>query len=247
MNPDDAENELLRTILEPLPKTGYLTEAVRHMTAHARHRLPEDFATACAEATERFRTVKPPSRHGKTKLLLASLLGLAVAAAFIVPGAARRELKLMLVTEADQLPDHVFIRLEGQQVIRERMLSRVSEEEGEILFGDLTAKKTEDRWKALAEREPTNPGRYADAALGYLKSNGKLPADFVEKGDQLDLGNGWYAALEARVMGRYFEAVRVKETVELNRGVKQSGLTFAASRFKDPTRTTWDQRLALLP
>ena len=99
----------------------------------------------------------------------------------------------------------------------------------------------------MAEREPTNPGRYADAALGYLKSNGKLPADFVEKGDQLDLGNGWYAALEARVMGRHWEAVRVKETVELNIGVQQSGLTFAASRFKDPTRTTWDQRLELLP
>ena len=247
LNPDDAENELGRALMEPLPKTGCLNEAVRHMTGHARHRLPEGFAAACAETTERFRTVKAPSRLGKTRLLIASLLGLAVAAAFIVPGAARRELKLLLVTEADQLPDHVFIRFGGQQVIRDRILSRVSPEEGEILFGDLTAQKAEDRWKALAEREPTNPGRYADAALGYLKSNGKLPADFVEKGDQLDLGNGWYAALEARVMGRHWEAVRVKETVELNIGVQQSGLTFAASRFKDPTRTTWDQRLELLP
>jgi hypothetical protein len=135
LNPDDAEDELVRALMEPLPKTGYLTEAVRHMTAHARHRLPEGFAAACAETTERFRTVKPPSRHGKTKLFLAALLGLAVAAAFIVPGAARRELKLLLVTEADQLPDHVFIRFGGQTVIRERILSRVSPAEGEILFG----------------------------------------------------------------------------------------------------------------
>ena len=94
MNPDDAEDDLVRALMEPLPKTGYLTEAVRHMTGHARHRLPESFAAACAETTEHFRTVKAPSPRGKRKLLLASLLGLTVAAAFIVPGAARRGLKL---------------------------------------------------------------------------------------------------------------------------------------------------------
>ena len=244
LNPDDAENELGRALLEPLPKTGYLTEAVRHITGHARHRLPEGFVAACAETTERFRSVKAPSRHGKSKLLLAALLGLAVAAAFIVPGAARRELKLLLVTEADQLPDHVFVRFGGQTAIRERILSRVSPADGEILFGDLTAQNIEDRWKALAEREPTNPGRYADAALGYLRSNGKLPPDFVEKGDELDLGNGWYAALEARVTSNRRSS---GEPVTRNRGVKTPELVFAASRFRDPTRSMWDQRLTLLP
>lgn len=244
LNPDDAENELVRALMEPLPKTGYLTEAVRHMTGHARHRLPEDFTSACAETTEHFRTVKAPSRHGKKKLLLASLLGLAVAAAFSVPGAARRELKLLLVTEADQLPDHVFIRLDGQQVIRERILSRVSPADGEILFGDLTAKKAEDRWKALAEREPTNPGRYADAALGYLKCNGKLPADFVERGEELDPGNGWYAYFQGRVLIRVWEGGTDER---LNRTVELLEHAVAAPRFEDPTRGTWDQRIGLLP
>lgn len=240
MNPDDAEDSLVRALMEPLPKTGYLTEAVRHMTAHARHRRPEDFVAACAETTEHFRSIPPPSRHGKTKLLLASLLGLAVAAAFIVPGAARRELKLMLVTQAGQLPYHSDAALNGQRVIRERILSRVSPADGEILFGDLNARTAEDRWKALAEREPTNPGRYADAALGYLKSNGELPPDFVEKGEALDPGNGWYA---------YFKA-RIQPLLRADSGTVIEGLwdqTVAAPRFEDPTRKTWDERIALLP
>jgi hypothetical protein len=243
LNPDDAENELVRALLEPLPKTGYLTEAVRHMTAHARHRLPDGFVAACAETTEHFRAVKPPSPRGKTKLLLASLLGLAVAAAFIVPGAARRELKLLLVTQADQLPDHVFARLDGQTVIRERILSRVSQADGEILFGDLTAQKTEDRWKALAEREPTNPGRHADAALGYLKSNGKLPPDFIERGDELDPGNGWYAFFHGRTLIQ-------GEALFTGKWANSVGYFFsavAAHRFEDPTYATWKQRVDLLP
>ncbi len=244
MNPDDAENELVRALMEPLPKTGYLTEAVRHMTAHARHRLPESFPTACAETTEHFRTVKAPSRHGKTKLLLAALLGLAVAAAFIVPGAARRELKLLLVTQAGQLPYHPGAALNGQQVIRERILSRVSPADGEILFGDLTAQKAEDRWKALAEREPMNPGRYADAALGYLRSNGKLPPDFIEKGEVLDPGNGWYACIQARVM---MSNQPHGEIGVLKRSVKLLEQAVATPRFEDPSRATWDQRVALLP
>lgn len=240
MNPDDAEDELGRVLLEPLPKMGYLVEAVRHMTGHARHRLPEGFAAACAETTEHFLTVKAPSPHSKTKLLLASLLGLAVAAAFIVPGAARRELKLMLVTQAGQLPYHPGAALNGQQVIRERILSRVSPADGEILFGDLTARKVEDRWKALAEREPKNPGRYADAALGYLKSNGELPPDFVERGEELDPGNGWYAYFKARIL----------PILSGDSGTVIEELwdqAVATPRFEDPTRKTWDERIALLP
>ena len=240
MNPDDAEDELGRVLLEPLSKMGYLVEAVRHMTAHARHRLPDDFVAACAETTEHFRSIPPPSRHGKTKLLLASLLGLAVAAAFIVPGAARRELKLMMVTEADQLPDHVYTRLEGQNVTRERILSRVSPAEGEILFGDLTAHKPEDRWKALAEREPTNPGRYADAALGYLRSNSELPPNFVEKGEALDPGNGWFPLFQARILG----AGRIDTGRRADKLLEQA---VTAPRFEDPTRVTWEERIALLP
>jgi len=244
LNPDDAENELLRTILEPLPKTGYLTEAVRHMTGHARHLLPEDFATACAETTDRFRTVKPPSRHGKTKLFLAALLGLALAAAFIVPGAARRELKLLLVTEADQLPDHVFIRFGGQTVIRERILSRVSPEEGEILFGDLTAQKAEDRWKALAEREPKNPGRYADAAFGYLKSNGELPADFIAKSEALDPGNGWYAYFQGCAVMQQGDSILPAKWPSAVDYLTQA---LVAPSFVDPTTATWEERIKLLP
>lgn len=240
MNPDDAEDELGRVLLEPLSKMGYLVEAVRHMTAHARHRLPDDFAAACVEATEHFRTVKPPSRHGKTKLLLASLLGLAVAAAFIVPGSARRELKLLLVTEADQLPDHVYTRFKGQIVTRERILSRVSPTDGEILFGDLTAQNPEDRWKALAEREPTNPGRYADAALGHLRSNSELPPDFVEKGEALDPGNGWFPWFQARVLGAGWIETGKRADKLLEQAV-------TAPRFEDPTRATWGERIALLP
>lgn len=245
MNSDDAEDSLVRALMEPLPKTGYLTEAVRHMTGHARHRLPESFAAACAETTEHFRAVEPPSPRGKSKLLLASLLGLAVAAAFIVPGAARRELKLLLVTQADQLPEHVFTQFGGQQVIRERILSRVSPADGEILFGDLTARKTEDRWKALAEREPTNPGRHADAALGYLKSNGKLPTGFVAKAEKLDPGNGWYAffdrSLSDPVRRQDFDLGDIHREAAF---IDKSG-TFP--RFEDPTFTTWQQRFTLLP
>lgn len=242
LNPDDAENELVRALMEPLPKTGYLTEAVRHMTGHARHRLPEGFASACTETTEHFRSIPPPSRHGKTKLLLASLLGLAVAAAFIVPGAARRELKLLLVTQAGQLPYHSDAALNGQQVIRERILSRVSPADGEILFGDLNARTAEDRWKALAEREPTNPGRYADAALGYLKSNGELPPDFVEKGEALDPGNGWYAYFHAHI----FSAQRGSNTAPTPTE-KLFEKAFSAPRFEDPTKGTWNERIHLLP
>jgi hypothetical protein len=243
LNPDEAENDLVRALMEPLPKTGYLTEAVRHMTAHARHRLPEDFAAACNETTEHFRTVKAPSVHGKTKLLLASLLGLAVAAAFIVPGATRRELKLMLVTQADQLPDHVFTRFGGQQVIRERILSRVSTAEGEILFGDLTAQKAEDRWKALAEREPTNPGRYTDAAFGYFRSKGELPPDFVEKGEQLDPGNGWYAYLKGCTVmqGEGLFPKKWPYSVEF------FTQALVAPRFVDTTNSNWEERIELLP
>ena len=103
LNPDDAENELGRALMEPLPKTGCLTEAVRHMTGHARHRLPEGFAAACAETTERFRTVKAPSRLGKTRLLIASLLGLAVAAAFAEGTTRMTGLAELRVKESDRL------------------------------------------------------------------------------------------------------------------------------------------------
>ncbi len=230
--------------MEPLPKTGYLTEAVRHMTGHARHRQPEGFAAACAEATEHFRTVKPPSRHGKTKLLLASLLGLAVAAAFIVPGAARRELKLLLVTEADQLPDHVFIRLGGQQVIRERILSRVSPAEGEILFGDLTARKAGDRWKTLAEREPTNPGRQVDAALGCFKGTGSSPVEFIERAEALDPGNGWYVLMRGLPSST---SSTTNKTDQIDRTLKWLDQAVAMPRFEDPTLQTWKERVALLP
>ncbi len=240
LNPDDAEDELVRVLLEPLPPSVYLAGTVRQMTGHARHRQPEDFATACAETTEHFRTVKPPSVPGKTKLFLASLLGLAVAAAFIVPGAARRELKLLLVTQAGQLPYHSDAALNGQQVIRERILSRVSPADGEILFGDLDAQTAEDRWKALAEREPTNPGRYADAALGYLKSNGELPPDFVEKGEALDPGNGWYAYFKAQ----FLPILSANTGTVIEEHFDQA---VAAPHFEDPTRKTWDERIALLP
>jgi hypothetical protein len=244
LNPDDAEDSLVRALMEPLPKTGYLIEAVRQMTGHARHRLPEGFTAACAQTTEHFRAIQPPSRHGKRKLLLASLLGLAVAAAFIVPGAARRELKLLLVTEADQLPDHVFIRLDGQQVIRDRVLSRVSPADGETLFGDLTAETTADRWKALAEREPTNPGRQVDAALGCFKGTGSSPVEFIEKAEALDPGNGWYVlmrGLPPSTNSTTDKSVRIDRTLEwLDQAV-------AIPRFEDPTLQTWRERVGMLP
>lgn len=240
LNPDDAENELIHALLDPLPKTGYLAAAVRRMTGHARHRMSDNYLADCAKTTAWLRSCKLSSR-GRTKILLAALLGLAVAAAFIVPGAARRELNLMIGTQAGQMPDFAAATLKAQQVTRERILSRVSPAEGEFLFGDLAAQRIEGRWRALSDREPEDPGRHADAALGYLRGNGELPADFVAKGEALDPGNGWYAYLQGRV------SMQAGRTERLDRGVGLLEKALAAPRFEDPTRATWDQRVALLP
>ena len=75
------------------------------------------------------------------------------------------------------------------------ILARMSPAEGELLFGGCSKQDPADRWKEVWEAYPADPGHYLAYALSYRKEHSSWPPEFVETGERLDPGNGWFRLL----------------------------------------------------
>ncbi|MCH7228291.1 hypothetical protein [Haloferula sp. A504] len=73
----------------------------------------------------------------------------------------------------------------------------LSKEDRLLLFGDESVPEGSGRWLPLWESDPENPMFYLEYATADY---GTIPEDFLEVGERLDPGNGWFA-LKAAATG----------------------------------------------
>lgn len=85
-----------------------------------------------------------------------------------------------------------------------QMTKHLNRDERIILFGDQSLRSETERYRALWDLDITNPAYYFEYAMAYQGDHGTLPPDFIEYGEEIDPGNGWYAYIAAG-----FEADRV--------------------------------------
>jgi len=83
------------------------------------------------------------------------------------------------------------------RLAEERLTKGLSADARLTLFGDTSQSKDDIRWKVVWEAHPDDPVLYNRYALALLGRTAKLPDDYVETGERIDPGNGWYRCLKA--------------------------------------------------
>lgn len=78
---------------------------------------------------------------------------------------------------------------------REREL-RTAPDNRLVLLGNQSASDEVVRWKAVWEAHPQDARHYFAYALEFFKMNARWPEDFVETGERLDSGNGWFRLVD---------------------------------------------------
>ncbi len=79
----------------------------------------------------------------------------------------------------------------------QRFTRRIDPAKRFMLLGDLSMAGEEARWKAVWDRYPEDPASFLAWAIKYQRVHKAWPADFVETGEKLDPGNGWFRFLAA--------------------------------------------------
>jgi len=87
----------------------------------------------------------------------------------------------------------------GEDLYAKSILAKVTPENGRILFGDVSRRDPVERWKSVWLEHPEDPAHFFAYALVHFKVHSAWPDDFVETGESLDPGNGWFRLLAAAV------------------------------------------------
>lgn len=85
------------------------------------------------------------------------------------------------ISEAQQ--DHSFIRLLEKQVSASELV---------LLAGDFRQERPSAQWKPLWDAHPEDPWHYYAYAIAFQREHKRWPEHFVETGEELDPGNGWF-------------------------------------------------------
>lgn len=83
----------------------------------------------------------------------------------------------------------------GEDLYAKSILAKVTPENGRILFGDVSCLDPVDRWRSVWLEHPEDPAHFFAYALVHFKVHSTWPDDFVETGERLDPGNGWFRLL----------------------------------------------------
>ena len=79
--------------------------------------------------------------------------------------------------------DHRFIR---------HLEKRVSSSDLALLAGDFLQESPSAQWKPLLDAHPEDPWHYFAYAIAFQREHKRWPDRFVETGEELDPGNGWF-------------------------------------------------------
>ncbi|MCW1926086.1 hypothetical protein OKA05_26235 [Luteolibacter arcticus] len=95
-----------------------------------------------------------------------------------------------------RLPKLLFLRANyDDKSFAKQIGSKVSPAQLHLLIGEPTELDPVVKWKRVWERHPRDPAHYYAYALAHRKELGNWPENFVETGEELDPGNGWFRLL----------------------------------------------------
>jgi hypothetical protein len=79
----------------------------------------------------------------------------------------------------------------GEQFLK-HIAQEVPEAQRSLLVGETAEPNPVLKWRRVWDRYPKDPAHYFAYALAHHKELGTWPEDFVETGEKLDPGNGWF-------------------------------------------------------
>lgn len=81
---------------------------------------------------------------------------------------------------------------EDEDPFKNAILKRTTPQNRSLLFGDLSYPDEVERWKRVWDEHPKDSRHYLAYSLKYHKAHSSWPPGFVETGERLDPGNGWF-------------------------------------------------------
>ena len=81
---------------------------------------------------------------------------------------------------------------EGEHRFIHHIEDKVSPSDLELLAGDFLQDSPSARWKPLWDSHPRDPWHYFAYAIAFQREHKRWPDRFVETGEELDPGNGWF-------------------------------------------------------
>ncbi|WP_035611091.1 hypothetical protein [Haloferula sp. BvORR071] len=165
-----------------------------------------------SEAREAGARMQASAAGYRMRRLVRRVLGLGVmlAIAWFMLFSPRALHSLRAMLASTQLSKEVVPRFVGkallgddaiEQMYRE-MVERFPPERRLLIGGDLAARTGPlQRWKPVWDQHPDDPAHFLVYAEAHLRSNGKWPEGFVETGERLAPGNGWFRLLGTMARG----------------------------------------------
>ncbi|BCU76779.1 hypothetical protein [Luteolibacter sp. LG18] len=205
-----ADEPFISATLEPIPGTAAQEcsrDLLKEALGHARTLIHPPSGDSTEVAAERMRQTAARSpwwrwlRRGLIVLTVGTALypGVLSSDAVLAANAARRAPTFMpgygpYTTEFGLWQ---VLRTGSPGTLDSYLGDRVSPENRLLLFGDRGAING-TRWLSLWQAHPDDPVLYCRHVVHLVQNGQDLPADFIETGEQIDPGNGWY---------RYFAAI----------------------------------------
>ena len=141
--------------------------------------------------------------------------------------------------------------------------TKLSHSDRLLLSGDSTQTFPSLKWKALWDSAPDRPEFFIEYALAYIGEHQNLPPDFLQTGERLDPGNGWFPSIAAGVLAeqatdsipRTDAAKKAKVPVKyrlvdaekLHQAMVYLEKAAAMPRFDSHRRSILEARVRLLP